>query len=573
MDIHGCSRLLCGSSGEKSSVKNSDIALHNAGVAWAMSLQVAAYHSNRALKIHNLGCYVDNARTIRCTGGLFAGHHPATLSGILRKLRIEAVGHRDRKFIKAPFEFLGLFSVLSNERETQELAETDGVVKTERQNQTPTKLRQGCCITLTHNPSSSRPPRPGILTHHGSAVPRMISVAELHARIEEISSAIICRRKVLSDLEKAKSDVESQLNTILDPITRLPLEISSEIFLLCLSDAFVRRMNIAPIVFLKVCRSWSNIALSTPSLWATIHVESQLDVSFQEHVGTWLSRSRSHPLSISLRGTLHPAVHKAMEENANRVQSLHVHILPKDLAKIKIFFPTLNTLTIGSTPDRETPAAKDCVAIMCAAPHLETCTLKWVITSGSTSPSRHVGIRHLRLGTWDQTRDPCTPNILRNLELPALETLSIPFFITEPDVLIDFLKRSSPPLQSFSFGETSTPWSTGHVETFCQLAPALTELWLKASDAERFPSVYPIIETLATYAHELLPHLRTLILSGEYMDRPHYEQLVRLLSARRGRLQIFHLKLIKDHNPRVTPPPAEIVASLQALVADGMEIH
>ncbi|KAJ7197382.1 hypothetical protein GGX14DRAFT_305458, partial [Mycena pura] len=52
---------------------------------------------------------------------------------------------------------------------------------------------------------------------------------------------------------------------------RLPLEISSDIFKLCVGFGACRPdYNSLPVLFLRICRLWGNIALSTPSLWADI---------------------------------------------------------------------------------------------------------------------------------------------------------------------------------------------------------------------------------------------------------------------------------------------------------------
>ncbi|KAJ7233766.1 hypothetical protein C8J57DRAFT_1090310, partial [Mycena rebaudengoi] len=71
--------------------------------------------------------------------------------------------------------------------------------------------------------------------------------------------------------------MQHQLNCLLDPITQLPFEISSEIFILCLPDsgpAGDRRPNpaAAPLLLLRICTAWADIARSTPVLWDTIHV-------------------------------------------------------------------------------------------------------------------------------------------------------------------------------------------------------------------------------------------------------------------------------------------------------------
>ncbi|KAJ7699484.1 hypothetical protein B0H16DRAFT_1836234, partial [Mycena metata] len=88
-------------------------------------------------------------------------------------------------------------------------------------------------------------------------------------RVSDLASAIEAHKEAINELERTKSAVQSQLNAILDPITRLPLEISSDIFLRCLHHVSESTCNTrkAPLLFMHVCHSWSNIALSTPSLW------------------------------------------------------------------------------------------------------------------------------------------------------------------------------------------------------------------------------------------------------------------------------------------------------------------
>ncbi|KAJ7218312.1 hypothetical protein C8J57DRAFT_1095648, partial [Mycena rebaudengoi] len=102
------------------------------------------------------------------------------------------------------------------------------------------------------------------------------SVAVLRARLADISANITRQRKALEDLERSRIDAQRQLNSLLDPIARLPVEISSEIFILCLPDFGYcdRRPNpaAAPLLLLRICTAWADIARSTPALWDTIHV-------------------------------------------------------------------------------------------------------------------------------------------------------------------------------------------------------------------------------------------------------------------------------------------------------------
>ncbi|KAJ7500761.1 hypothetical protein B0H11DRAFT_1714232, partial [Mycena galericulata] len=95
----------------------------------------------------------------------------------------------------------------------------------------------------------------------------METVHELRRRVEDISSAIKHHRQVLVDLEKERSAIQNELNCILDPMTRLPLEISSDILFRCLPRPAQSAPLQAPTIFLSISHSWSSIALATPSLW------------------------------------------------------------------------------------------------------------------------------------------------------------------------------------------------------------------------------------------------------------------------------------------------------------------
>ncbi|KAJ7216208.1 hypothetical protein C8J57DRAFT_1026300, partial [Mycena rebaudengoi] len=93
----------------------------------------------------------------------------------------------------------------------------------------------------------------------------------------DLISAIDQQRKILHGLERQKSTVQFQLNSLFDPMALLPVEISSQIFMRCLpkacecSEYYEPHSEDAPLLLMKVCGRWSYIALSTPTLWSTIH--------------------------------------------------------------------------------------------------------------------------------------------------------------------------------------------------------------------------------------------------------------------------------------------------------------
>ncbi|KAJ6510482.1 hypothetical protein C8R45DRAFT_771921, partial [Mycena sanguinolenta] len=83
---------------------------------------------------------------------------------------------------------------------------------------------------------------------------------------------------------------------------RLPLEISSEIFLQCLPPSSEKTPGAlcAPLLLLNICNTWTTIALSTPGLWSAILIDLFWPESLTHLLPTWLQRAGHHPLSITV---------------------------------------------------------------------------------------------------------------------------------------------------------------------------------------------------------------------------------------------------------------------------------
>ncbi|KAJ7738350.1 hypothetical protein B0H16DRAFT_1570539 [Mycena metata] len=285
----------------------------------------------------------------------------------------------------------------------------------------------------------------------------MSSVAELVARIEEISCAIDRQKRVLADLETSRSNVRRDLNALCDPIARLPLEISSNIFMKCLPKISLPLLSSPPLLFLSVCHGWSDIAVSTAFLWSSLRVESSLKQGFLE---TWLARARSLPLDLSLSQDLDDSTREVIKQYAHQVQFLQLAVhFPDELG---IRFPSLERLTVLVVSGGFDEVYLDaCMETLRHAPLLVQCEL---VNISVAEPHRIVPecltlpyLRHLRLG--EQRSDgsvkySTTSVILRRLTLPALESLSISELDIPADDLTSFFVRSSPPLQSLYIATT-----------------------------------------------------------------------------------------------------------------------
>ncbi|KAJ7472216.1 hypothetical protein FB451DRAFT_1036966, partial [Mycena latifolia] len=98
-------------------------------------------------------------------------------------------------------------------------------------------------------------------------------VAQLQEHIAKLSADIARQKEVLKSLERSKKAAEHQLNALRDPVARLPVEPSSEIFIQCVPSRSAPDARDAPLLLLNICKAWTDIALSTPALWATIHAD------------------------------------------------------------------------------------------------------------------------------------------------------------------------------------------------------------------------------------------------------------------------------------------------------------
>ncbi|KAJ7458014.1 hypothetical protein B0H11DRAFT_2062306, partial [Mycena galericulata] len=149
-------------------------------------------------------------------------------------------------------------------------------------------------------------------------------VEELQARIKKISVDIERQKKILKDLEQNKSLVQRQLNAARDPVARLPLEISSEIFIQCLPPFPEPGAHRLPMILLNVCNAWTDIALSNAALWEAIRVVYPRAKGFPQLLTIWLHRARNRPLSVSLTNAFHEGVVSIIWQHSQRLKHLEI---------------------------------------------------------------------------------------------------------------------------------------------------------------------------------------------------------------------------------------------------------
>ncbi|KAJ7592523.1 hypothetical protein C8J56DRAFT_478909 [Mycena floridula] len=145
-----------------------------------------------------------------------------------------------------------------------------------------------------------------------SSLPTEAESAYLNQLLEtsndEISRLTAAIDKLVLEREALKRNVTSY-KAILAPIRRLPEDMLREIFVSCLpyNKAMAPVITDAPLLLGRVCRSWRELSLSTPALWASIHVQFSPFIAVHrvrrlcEEAHVWIRRSGTFPLTIGVK--------------------------------------------------------------------------------------------------------------------------------------------------------------------------------------------------------------------------------------------------------------------------------
>ncbi|KAJ7784149.1 hypothetical protein B0H16DRAFT_1491473 [Mycena metata] len=155
------------------------------------------------------------------------------------------------------------------------------------------------------------------------------------------------------------------------PVLTLPHELTSEIFLRCLppvpelsSDAKNGpNASLAPLLLLRICRTWRNVALSTPHLWVHLHLiladlPMDLDeVELERRVVDWFYRTGSCSLSFSVAlgspfvdGFGAEAIRAILRRHAPRLQTISLQLEKAHFLRLNSIlgpFPALENLSLA----------------------------------------------------------------------------------------------------------------------------------------------------------------------------------------------------------------------------------
>ncbi|KAJ7641443.1 hypothetical protein FB45DRAFT_1125256 [Roridomyces roridus] len=419
----------------------------------------------------------------------------------------------------------------------------------------------------------------------------MSQVQELKTRIEQFSFDIERQREILRNLERDKGLLQRELNAIRDPITRLRLEISSQILLNCLPlyPRLGHRHIMSIFVLAKICNSWACIVASTPALWASVHIDFPCDGDLLER---WLERAGRSPLRISLAGYIDPVITSVIWER-----------WPEQLEHLE-FSLTENEETYDAFDSSSFPAHQDTEGQLLGGiknpaplPSLKTLTISaanvgchWgpisdllhgsanlvdLVLNIDYSPEDGkcrdvVVLPNLRRMVL-KTQRASQIKVLERLAAPNLEVMSLsPATSAHWDVFVSFLERWSPPLRELTLNhplyDTGSPASASN--DYLALVPTLEYLQIQ------YPSSITVDHLLTVLAShqdraKILPNLGCLEFHIPlFLDNPRgtWEPFIRKLAARSVEIPDAHVGILLY---RVGD---EILAAFKALAESSKDV-
>ncbi|KAF8061774.1 hypothetical protein FPV67DRAFT_1422547 [Lyophyllum atratum] len=230
-------------------------------------------------------------------------------------------------------------------------------------------------------------------------------------------------------LIEALSTVRTRLND-LAPVSRLPTEVIEDVFGICVSWLYEHRKPEHRLAWTQVCRRWRCISFNAARLWRCI------DLCDSRIAHEFLIRSGSAPIHLISTSPSRLCIGD-LQNHAERVKSLDVHLFPEDLTNLFSSFgpnlPNLTSLTLKVPPvstnfilditariPRLTRVALDCVSI------------PWNLCTGLT----HLSLRGLGAGFAPSLRQlrsifESSPN-LEHIRLGCISPALLPTSDTPP---------------------------------------------------------------------------------------------------------------------------------------------
>ena len=129
-------------------------------------------------------------------------------------------------------------------------------------------------------------------------------------QLTAVSAKVYAHLEEINKLLKIQAEAKERVNQHHDPLTRFPVEITSDIFAIYTEDvnSYFDPLSLhvelsGPLLLGAVSKFWRQVAFSTPHLWNTVNIQILSNDNLPTKVKLtkeWLARSRELPLHLSL---------------------------------------------------------------------------------------------------------------------------------------------------------------------------------------------------------------------------------------------------------------------------------
>ncbi|KAJ6488225.1 hypothetical protein C8R47DRAFT_510610 [Mycena vitilis] len=392
----------------------------------------------------------------------------------------------------------------------------------------------------------------------------------------------------------------------------LPTELTTKIFHYCLpAEPYITPSpKNAPLLLAQICHPWRDICLDTPGLWASIACEDCRGAVPIKLLKAWLSRARSHPISVLIHSWNVERATKLVRAVARHSSQLEDIYIDSPISVYKqlsgLAFPRLKHLVLTnylyldrtrrmrSVVIRDAPLLQHAmitntciptlnsslgqltsltlfapraritehIAVLRCCPNLLDldCGTEWLPASARSPPPE------LELSLLRSLKIP-DAQLLPYLTAPLLERLEMPGKVcnVSAEALASFAARSRA-LQSLSMHVGVDAASVVPAQHMLRAAHSLTHLALSFIHHYDFEQLLPELQAM-----DVLPHLRRLELRGKLPTKPEtYARLLEILKQRSGSgtLEVFGLLLlVSSLSSAEVGPPAPVMEVFRALAA------
>lgn len=268
-------------------------------------------------------------------------------------------------------------------------------------------------------------------------------------RLQRLEAEIARMRAIVEGLESEHSKLKEFVDlhrALLSPIRRMAPELLQEMFVRCLPTTrnCVMDATEAPLLLIRICSNWRQIALSTPEVWSSLHISIPRKRSLEptnsrmpyilQKAQDWLARSGTCPLSISLYiyephpsefapiiESLAPFIHRSRNIGFSVPREFLAHLGSRDV-------PFLEEIAIHLTPDQPNPSQFKAFSIL-----KRTSLIRRVTLGGGTTKLEEAYLLPLNQLQALYLHCPCNLNEMLDLLKRCIDlrtfSLTTPFYI------------------------------------------------------------------------------------------------------------------------------------------------